>query len=82
MPMKPALVNIALLFGFFGFLFYLFLIIAGFLGCCTGMTTSVFYKVAGIVLIISVILFGICAYNNCCNINRAEKAKKGDAEKQ
>ncbi|MBU2652164.1 MAG: YidC/Oxa1 family membrane protein insertase [Bacteroidetes bacterium] len=74
--MRPMLVNIAILFGFFGFISYILLILAGFFGCCAGLSSKGYFIIAGLIMAVAVILFAICAYNNCCNIKKAEKEKE------
>ena len=74
--MRSMLINIAILFGFFGFIGYILLILAGFFGCCAGLTSKGYYIIAGLIMAVSVILFAICAYNNCCNIQKAEKEEE------
>lgn len=63
--MNKAVANLALLVGGIGFLYFLFLIIAGFLGCCAGLTTPLYYKIVLVTLGISVVFIAICMYNNC-----------------
>jgi hypothetical protein len=78
--MRHVLANFALIFGFIGFIGYLFLIIAGFFGCCTGMTTDLFHKVVIIILITAVVLFALCMYNNCCKNRRTSNTEEKTEE--
>lgn len=73
--MRHTLANFAILFGFIGFLGYLFLIVAGFLGCCAGITTLFYHKIVMFILIAAVVIFGICMYNNCCSVIRKNNGK-------
>ncbi len=75
--MKTLLVNFAIFFGLIGFIGVLFLIIAGYIGCCTEMTTQAFYNLVIGFLAVSVVIFGICMYNNCCH---AFRKKAGNPE--
>lgn len=70
---RHVLVNFAILFGFIGFIGYLFMIVSGFFGCCAGLTTPIFHKIVIFVLVSAVVLFGICMYNNCCTASKREK---------
>lgn len=73
--MKIVLANLALLFGIIGFVGYLFLIVAGFFGCCTGITTVLFHKIVLFILSAAVIIFVICMYNNCCTARDRNKSE-------
>jgi hypothetical protein len=66
--MKVFLVNFAFLSGIIGFSFYLFLILASFVGCCTSITTLLFSKIAMGALAVAVLLFIVCMYHNCCKM--------------
>ncbi len=66
--MKTILGNFAFLFGIIGFVLYLFLIMASFIGCCSAITTDIFQKIVMLILGIAVVTFLICMYNNCCKI--------------
>ncbi len=66
--MKVFFGNFAFLFGIIGFLFYLFLIIAGFIGCCSSMTMEIFNKITLATLGVAVLVFIVCMYNNCCKL--------------
>lgn len=68
--MKMVLANVALLFGIIGFTGYLFLIIASALGCCAGLTSIAFHKIILGVLVLAVIIFSICMFNNCCKVKK------------
>lgn len=70
MRRKHVLANFALLFGAFGFLGYIFIIIAGYLGCCAHITSKLYHNLVIIILVIAFALFAICMYNNCCKIPR------------
>ncbi len=54
-----------IIFAFIGFITYLLIILASFLGCCTGITSNGFNVVLIILVVASVCTFGICFYNNC-----------------
>jgi hypothetical protein len=58
-------VNAALTFAVIGFVTYLFIIIAGFFGCCAGITDYLFHKIVLILVVAGAITFGLCLYNNC-----------------
>ena len=58
-------VNATLTFAVVGFLTYLFIIIAGFFGCCAGITDYLFHKIVLILVVAGAVTFGICLYNNC-----------------
>ncbi len=68
--MKALLVNFALFFGLFGFVGVLFLIIAGFIGCCNSITTLEYHHLILAFFSVSVLIFGLCMYNNCCHAFR------------
>ena len=71
MSMRIVLANLALLFGGLGFVYYIFFIIAGFLGCCSGMEGLLFHKIIAMGAIVLVIVLGLCMYNNCrCTLKR------------
>lgn len=63
--MNKILANFAIFLGGIGFLFFLFIIIAGFLGCCAGITTAKYLQILNISLIISAGIFIACMINNC-----------------
>lgn len=52
-------------FAFFGFITYLLIILASFLGCCTGITSSGFNVVLIVLVVACLGTFGVCFYNNC-----------------
>ncbi len=58
-------VNSALMFGLIGFVSYLFIIIAGFFGCCAGLSTFLYHKIVMLILVSGALTFGFCLYNNC-----------------
>lgn len=58
-------VNAALTFAVIGFITYLFIIIAGFFGCCAGITDYLFHKIVLFLVVAGAITFGVCLYNNC-----------------
>ncbi len=58
-------VNAALSFAVIGFITYLIIIIAGFFGCCAGITDSLYYQIIIAIVAIGAITFGVCMYNNC-----------------
>ncbi len=64
--MRTFFVNLALLSGIIGFAGYLFLILAGYIGCCRGFTTLFYHKVVLLILSLSVVIFVVCMLNNCC----------------
>lgn len=70
--MTKVLVNFAIFLGGIGFLFFLFTIIAGFLGCCAGITTSSYLQILNVTLIISVAIFIGCMLNNCMRSKKEE----------
>ena len=68
MRKRHILANFALLFGAFGFLGYIFIVVAGSFGCCANITEGGYHNIVIIILVIAFALFGICMYNNCCKI--------------
>jgi O-antigen ligase len=58
-------VNLALIFGTLGFVGVLLVILAGFLGCCAGITTLAFQKILLVILGAAVVAFAWCMYHNC-----------------
>jgi hypothetical protein len=78
MRRRHILANFALLFGAFGFLGYIFIVIAGYLGCCANITSRFYHNLIIIILVIAFALFALCMYNNCCKIpsEKEEKEKK------
>lgn len=58
-------VNAALTFAVIGFITYLFIIIAGFFGCCAGITDHLFNKIVLLLVSAGAVTFGVCLYNNC-----------------
>ena len=77
MRRKHILANFALLFGVFGFLGYIAIIIASYLGCCADITTKFYHNLIIIILVIAFALFAVCMYNNCCKIpKQAEEEEK------
>jgi len=71
--MKNVLANFGLLFGTIGFISVLFIIIAGFFSCCSGITTLVFHRIVLVILAVAVLAFILCMYNNCCKSQRENK---------
>jgi len=63
--MKKILVSLTLLTGVIGFVTYLSIIIISFLGCCIGIDTLVYHKIIIGLVSLSVIVLGVCMYNNC-----------------
>ncbi len=66
--METKLKNIvceSLLFSFIGFLVYLLAIVAGFMGCCLGVTNVMFNQILLILTISGVIAFGVGSYFIC-----------------
>jgi hypothetical protein len=76
MRKKHILANFALLFGAFGFLGYIFILIAGYLGCCANITTRLYHHLIIVILVIAFALFAICMYNNCCKIPSTPEEEK------
>jgi len=68
--MRQVFANFAILFGALGFAAYVFVVAAGFLGCCAGVTTLFYHKLVLTVLALAVVAFLICMVNNCCTIRR------------
>lgn len=64
--------NLGLLFGAIGFGGYIFLIVASYFGCCSGVTTPVFNNIVAIILALAVVLFVFCMVNNCCKGTKKE----------
>ncbi len=64
--MRNVLANLALLSGGIGFIAFLALILSGFLSCCSGLDSIFYERLVIIILLVSVIFFGLCMYNNCC----------------
>ncbi len=58
-------INSALTFAAIGFVTYLIIIIAGFFGCCAGISTFVYHKIVLAIVAAGAIIFGICLYKNC-----------------
>lgn len=58
-------VNSALAFAAIGFITYLFVIIAGFFGCCAGISSFLYHKIVLVLVSAGAIIFGICLYRNC-----------------
>ncbi len=58
-------INSALTFAAIGFVTYLFIIIAGFFGCCAGISTFIYHKIVLAIVVAGAITFGICLYKNC-----------------
>jgi hypothetical protein len=58
-------VNAALTFAVIGFVTYLFIIVAGFFGCCVGITDYLFNKIVLLIVAAGAITFGVCLFNNC-----------------
>jgi len=67
-------VNSALMFGLIGFVSYLFIIIAGFFGCCAGLSTFLYHKIVMIILVGGALTFGVCLYNNCYKKSQFNKS--------
>jgi len=55
----------SLLFSLIGFLVYLSVIVAGFMGCCIGITNVIFHQILVILAISGVIAFGVGSYFIC-----------------
>ena len=75
MRRKHVLANFALLFGAFGFLGYIFIVIAGYFGCCANITSALYHNIVIIILVIAFALFAVCMYNNCCKIPKEPEEK-------
>lgn len=76
MRRKHVLANFALLFGAFGFLGYIFIVIAGYLGCCANITSKFYHNLVIIILVVAFVLFALCMYNNCCKIPEQTDSKE------
>ena len=63
-------VNSALAFAAIGFITYLFIIIAGFFGCCAGLSTFIYHKIVLAIVAIGAISFGVVFYKNCYNCTK------------
>lgn len=68
--MKRTAANLGLIFGSLGFLGILVVIIAGFFGCCTGLTTATFNYILIGIFAVSFLAFAWCMYNNCCKAGK------------
>jgi hypothetical protein len=66
------IVNGALVFSLIGFVTYLFFIVAGFFGCCLGITTSIYGQLIVVILVAAVLTFGFCM-NYSCYMNIRQK---------
>jgi hypothetical protein len=71
--MRTVWANLGLLFGFIGFIGYIFIIVASALGCCAGLTTLGYHKIVMGILAMAVVIFGICMVNNCCKSRNKTK---------
>ncbi|MCK4569816.1 MAG: hypothetical protein KAT76_05955 [Bacteroidales bacterium] len=76
MRRKHVLANFALLFGSFGFLGYIIIVIAGYLGCCANINETLYHNLVIIILVIAFALFAICMYNNCCKVKIPKDTEK------
>ncbi len=76
MRQRHVLANFALLFGAFGFLGYIFIVIAGYLGCCANITSGLYHNLVIIILVIAFALFALCMYNNCCKMPKNPEHKE------
>lgn len=54
-----------LLFATIGFFIYLLVILAGFIGCCVGITEVLFDQILLVLVIIGVVTFVACSYFIC-----------------
>jgi hypothetical protein len=68
--MRHVFANFAILFGSLGFAAYLFIIIAGFFGCCAGLTSLFYHKLVLFILALAVVAFLLCMVNNCCIVRQ------------
>ena len=62
---KIIFTKVLLLFASIGFLTYILIILASFLGCCTGITRNGFHILLIVLSTASMITFAVCVYNNC-----------------
>jgi hypothetical protein len=62
---RKIFVNAMLLFAIVGFVSYLFIIITSFFGCCAGITKFFYQEVTLVILLVGLIVFAFCMYNNC-----------------
>lgn len=62
----------ALSFAIIGFISYLFIIMASAIGCCLGVTTTTFYHIIFVILILAVAIFSFCMFRGCCKINKTK----------
>ncbi|HEY9114262.1 MAG TPA: hypothetical protein VIN10_06150 [Bacteroidales bacterium] len=61
--------NATLMLGLVGFVSYLFLIFAGFLGCCLEISSLLFEKITLLTILAAGFVFTLGMYNNCCRSN-------------
>lgn len=54
-----------LLFALIGFLIYLLVIVASFIGCCLGVTQVIFDQILLVLVISGLVVFGVCSYFTC-----------------
>ena len=66
--------KVLLLFASIGFLTYLLIILASFLGCCTGITSNGFHVLLIVLSTASMLTFAICVYNNCYKATKDMKS--------
>lgn len=61
--------NATLMIGIIGFVSYLVLILAGFLGCCFEISGFLFERIILLTIIAAGLVFALGMYNNCCRSN-------------
>ena len=66
--------NAAFTFAVIGFVTYLCIVIAGFFGCCAGITDAVYYKIILTIVVAAAATFGVCMYNNCYLGNKQKES--------
>jgi len=59
------LLNASILFAIIFFVTYILVVIASFLGCCLNLTSFFYKEIVWILVVLAIIIFGICFYNNC-----------------
>jgi len=73
--MKRTLVNLALVFGSIGFIGYILMIIASFLGCCAGINTVLFHRILLFILAAAFLVFFWCAWRNYCQVRDERRSQ-------
>ena len=57
--------NSALTFAVIFFVVYLLMVLAAFLGCCTGVTDFFYERLIWIIVALGILVFALCFYNSC-----------------